>query len=169
MTFISRVPLLALLLLVSAAPTPTLGGEELESVSRLVERVNAYFNTFQTRQYGDAYEMLASEWRKGKDDRKEWIRNTKKMGKSINILGWKIGRIGLSGNIAKVRVEMTSKSGSDQSTEQEDHYWKWENRDWYYIPVKDHRWSDEDFKEVPIPSDANKKPTVNIQVEQPRK
>jgi inorganic triphosphatase YgiF len=127
-----------------------------QKVVLLVERINEYNGLFRDREYAAAYEMLGSRWREGEEDKQESIRAGRKMDNSIKILDWRVKKIWIAGDRAKVRMAITGKNRESlfrwkESTEEEDDFWIFENNNWYYIPLKVGDWDDSQAVEVPVP------------------
>lgn len=146
--------------------TLTLGGTEDEGartaepkrVSRLLERIDAYNNLLQHGRYDDSYEMLSQWWVEDPDDRREWNRAARRMDNGIKILGWEVKQVWIAGNRAKVRMATRGKTRETRSrwseyVHDEDHFWMFENNDWYYIPLKIRDWDDSEAVEVTVPNE----------------
>jgi hypothetical protein len=122
----------------------------------LVERINEYHRLFRDRNYRDAYEMQGSQWKEGSEDKKEWISACRRMDNGIKLLDWWVKTIWIAGDRAKVRIATEVKTRAtlfswEQGVEEEDHFWFFEDNNWFYIPLKLDDWDDSKAVEVRVP------------------
>ena len=128
-------------------------------IDRLVERVNTYTRLDQERKYADSYEMLATQWREGPEDKKEWVNAGRKMDNGLKILDWRIKEIRLCGNLARVVLALKGKARMGifkwrEIVEKQNDYWLLEDKDWFFVPAKPPDWDETKSIEVPVPGDS---------------
>lgn len=112
------------------------------SVKVLLARVGLYHAAFQRQAYGDAYEMLASQWRKGGTDRQEWIDHVSRMGRTVRVVRWSIVSVETMGNRARVSVVVQAETpDGTQPDAAEVQFWECEHGEWYFIPIQLPDWN----------------------------
>jgi hypothetical protein len=100
--------------------------------------------------------MVDRWWAETPEDRKEWVRASRKMDNGVRINKWVIERIRIVGARARLSVDVTvaTRVGlfkwKDFSEEQTD-FWVFEKDDWYLLPLQVSDWDDSQAVEVLVP------------------
>lgn len=137
------------------ADTDPKEGDRARIVQDLVDRVNDYYEHFAQRRYKDAYEMLALPYRKGGDDKREWVKSVKKYGKEATVVEWNIVEIQLGQETARVKLLVAGQprltDEGQPRTEEAINYWTLEGGTWYFIPGVLRTWDQASAIRVAIP------------------